>query len=181
MIRGSCLCGSVRFEIERAVGPFELCHCTRCQKVSGSAYLTWLTVRREDFRLLQGADLVKTYERPVSESPPPYRTSFCGLCGSQVPDPSNIEPLFEIPAGALDDDPLIRPDKHIYTEFKAPWEDITDALPQMTKKDIQASRNASSLRYPTRRSSGRHSAEELKAMKDQLERLKQLGVEAIED
>ena len=86
MIRGSCLCGGVRFEIERAVGPFELCHCTRCQKVSGSAYLTWLTVRREDFRLLQGADLVKTYERPVSESPPPYRTSFCGRCGSQVPD-----------------------------------------------------------------------------------------------
>ena len=61
MIRGSCLCGSVRFEIEHAVGPFELCHCTRCQKVSGSAYLTWLTVRREDFRLLQGVDLVKTY------------------------------------------------------------------------------------------------------------------------
>ena len=144
MIRGSCLCGCVRFEIERAVGPFELCHCTRCQKVSGSAYLTWLTVRREDFRFLQGADLVKTYERPVSESPPPYRTCFCGLCGSQVPDPSNSEPLFEIPAGSLDDYPLIRPDKHIYTEFKAPWEDITDALPQMTKKDIQASRNPSS-------------------------------------
>ena len=61
MIRGSCLCGGVRFEIERAVGPFELCHCTRCRKVSGSAYLTWLGVRREDFRLLQGADLIKTY------------------------------------------------------------------------------------------------------------------------
>ena len=80
----------------------------------------------------------------LSESPPPYRTSFCGLCGSQVPDPSNSEPWFEIPAGALDDDPLIRPDKHIYTEFKAPWEDITDDLPQMTKKEIQVSRNRSS-------------------------------------
>jgi len=137
MIRGSCLCGRVRFEIERAVGPFELCHCTRCRKVSGSAYLTWLTVRREDFRLLQGADLVKTYERPVSESPPPYHTSFCGLCGSQVPDPSSSEPVFEIPAGALDDDPLIRPDKHIYIEFKAPWESITDDLPQMTRKTFR--------------------------------------------
>ena len=39
MIRGSCLCGSVKFEIERAAGPFELCHCARCRKVSGSAYL----------------------------------------------------------------------------------------------------------------------------------------------
>ncbi len=144
MIRGSCLCGSVRFEIERAVGPFELCHCSRCRKVSGSAYTTWLGVRREDFRFLQGAEQVKTYERPVSESPPPYRTSFCSLCGSQVPDPTNSEPWFEIPAGALDDDPLIRPDKHIYIEFKAAWEDIKDDLPQMTKKDIRAMRDSSS-------------------------------------
>src|SRR5829696_7413027 len=96
MIRGSCLCGGVRFEIDRAIGPFELCHCTRCQKVSGSGYLTWLTVRREDFRYLQGADLVKTYERPVSESPPPYNTSFCGICGSQMPDPAKNEQKFEI-------------------------------------------------------------------------------------
>ena len=73
MLRGSCLCGGVRFEIERAVGPFELCHCTRCRKVSGSAYLTWLAVRREDFRFLEGEA-----------------------------------------AGALDDDPVVRPDKHIY-------------------------------------------------------------------
>ena len=144
MIRGSCLCGGVRFEIERAVGPFELCHCTRCRKVSGSGYLTWLTVRRKDFRFLQGADLIKSYERPVSESPPAYRTSFCSLCGSQVPDPANSEQVFEIPAGALDDDPAIRPDKHIYTDFKAPWETITDALPQMTKQNIRASRHSSS-------------------------------------
>jgi hypothetical protein len=75
MIRGSCLCGGVIFEIEQAVGPFELCHCTRCRKVSGSAYLTWLGVRREHFRLLQGLDLINTYERPVSESPPPYDTA----------------------------------------------------------------------------------------------------------
>ena len=71
MLRGSCLCGGVRFEIQRAVGPFELCHCTRCRKVSGSAYVTWLGVRGEDFRFLQGVDLIATYERPVEESPPP--------------------------------------------------------------------------------------------------------------
>ena len=144
MIRGSCLCGGVRFEIERATGPFELCHCTRCRKVSGSAYLTWLTVRSEDFHLLQGADLIKTYECSVTESPPGYDTSFCSRCGSQVPNPAKAEERrFEIPAGALDDDPVVRPDKHIYTEFKAPWEYISDNLPQMTKDEIRASRNPS--------------------------------------
>jgi hypothetical protein len=144
MISGSCLCGGVRFEIHRAVGPFELCHCTRCRQVSGSAYLTWLGVRREDFRFLHGEDLIKTYERPVSESPPAYDTSFCIRCGSQVPNPSKTgEPWFEIPAGTLDDDPGIKPDKHIYIEFKAPWDRITDDLPRMTKKDTQANRKLS--------------------------------------
>jgi len=144
MIRGGCLCGGVRFEIERTTGPFELCHCSRCRKVSGSAYLTWLSVRREDFRFVEGADLIQTYERPVCESPPPYDTSFCCRCGSQVPNPSRIgEPVFEIPAGALDDDPQVRPDKHIYVEFKAPWDHIADDLPQFTKTGIRACRQSS--------------------------------------
>ncbi len=142
MLRGGCLCGGVRFEVERAVGPFELCHCPRCRKVSVSAYLTWLGVRREDFRFLQGVELIRTYECPVRESPPAYDTSFCTRCGSQVPNPSKAqEPTFEIPAGALDDDPGIRPDKHIYVDSMAPWDRIADDLPQMTKKEIQASRN----------------------------------------
>jgi hypothetical protein len=144
MIRGSCLCGGVRFEIARAVGPFDLCHCARCRKVSGSAYRAWLGVRREDFRFLQGEDLIRIYERPVSESPPPYDSSFCSRCGSAVPNPSKAaEPWFEIPAGALDDDPGIEPDKHIYVESKAAWDRIADDLPQMTKAEIQASRKRS--------------------------------------
>jgi len=43
-------------------------------------------------------------------------------------------------AGVLDDDPKVKPDKHIYVEFKAPWDTITDDLPQMTKQQIRAHR-----------------------------------------
>jgi hypothetical protein len=100
-------------------------------------------VRREEFRLLQGAELITTFELPVSESPPPYRTSFCRRCGSQLPDPAIGGAWIEVPAGALDDDPVVRPQKHIYTDCKAPWDDITDSLPQMTKKEIRAGRKGS--------------------------------------
>jgi hypothetical protein len=62
-----------------------------------------------------------------------------------MPNPSRVsEAWFEIPAGALDDDPCIRPDKHIYVDFKAPWDHIADDLPQMTRKEIRASRGSSS-------------------------------------
>ena len=42
MMQGGCLCGAVRFELDRAVGPFELCHCNRCRKTTGSAYAAGL-------------------------------------------------------------------------------------------------------------------------------------------
>src|SRR6266581_8078970 len=103
MIQGSCLCGGVKFEISRAVGPFELCHCSRCRKANGSAFVAGLGVLRDDFRLLQGRELIKTYEAPVRETPPAYRTCFCSRCGSPVPNPFSDSRWFEVPAGVLDD------------------------------------------------------------------------------
>jgi len=136
MIRGSCLCGGVQLEIARAVGPFELCHCNRCRKASGSAFVAGLRVLRDDFRLLQGRELITTYEAPIWENPPAYRTSFCSRCGSPVPCPFADSPWFEVPAGLLDDDPQLRPDKHIFVELKSPWFTITDNLPQLDKKAL---------------------------------------------
>ena len=144
MIRGSCLCGAVRFEITRAVGPFELCHCRRCRKVSGSAFVAGLGVRTEDFRMLEGRELIATYEAPILEHPPAYRTFFCTRCGSPVPNPAPSGEWFEIPAGVLDDDPIVRPDKHIFIELKAPWFEITDALPQCDKPHLYALRTSQS-------------------------------------
>jgi hypothetical protein len=140
MIRGGCLCGGVRFEIDRVVGPFELCHCSRCRKVSGSAFVAGLGVRRDDFRLVGGHDLIRTYEAPILESPPAYRVCFCSVCGSCVPDPESSAEWIEIPAGLLDDDPELRPDKHIFVELKASWFEIADRLPQLDKHALREHR-----------------------------------------
>jgi len=133
MIEGGCLCGGVRFSIARAVGPFELCHCTRCRRSSGAAFVAGLGVRTEDFRLLQGAELIRSWEAPLLENPPAYRTSFCSRCGSRVPSPAPGEKWFEVPAGTLDGDPQLRPDRHIFVEHRAPWFEITDGLPALDK------------------------------------------------
>jgi hypothetical protein len=136
MIQGGCLCGGIRFEIGRAVGPFELCHCSRCRKASGSAFIAGLGVDVADFRLLSGAELVTRYEAPVRELPPGYRAAFCARCGSPVPDPPAGATWFEIPAGLLDGDAGVRPDRHIFVEGRSPWFEITDGLPQLTKRDV---------------------------------------------
>jgi hypothetical protein len=140
MIQGSCLCGGVRFEIERAVGPFELCHCRRCRKGSGAAFAALVGVRTADYRLLDGRDLIASYDAPLLEAPPPYRTYFCRRCGSPVPEPAPAGAWFEIPAGLLDADPGVRPDKHIFVELRAPWFDIRDSLPRFSKEELIALR-----------------------------------------
>ena len=133
MVRGSCLCGGVKFEISEVVGPFELCHCNRCRKVSGSAFMARVCAKRSGFRFLQGLELVRSYEAPILEKPPAYRVCFCGVCSSPLPDPAGSSALLEIPAGILDDNPGIKPDKHIFVEFNAPWFQIKDELPQFDK------------------------------------------------
>ena len=88
VVRGSCLCGGVRFEIDKAVGPTELCHCNRCRKVSGSAALLMIGVNAEDYRFLAGSEFVKTYAAPILYTPPAYHSTFCSECGSPVPPPT---------------------------------------------------------------------------------------------
>ena len=136
MIRGSCLCGAVRFEMDRVVGPFELCHCSRCRKSSGSGYLAGISVKASEFRFVQGQEHITVFELPVEEQPPGYRRPFCRFCGSPVPEPESHGAWREIPAGLLDDDPEIRPDRHIFVECRAPWTPRGDGLPELDKRAL---------------------------------------------
>jgi hypothetical protein len=139
-MRGACLCGRVRFEIDQAVGPFELCHCPRCRKASGSAFVAGLGVRVKDFHLLSGRESIRRYEAPIREQPPAYRVAFCSHCGSPVPDPPEGARWFEVPAGLLEAAPDIAPDRHIFVDCQSDWFTITDDLPRLTRSELVAQR-----------------------------------------
>ncbi|MDD9932520.1 MAG: GFA family protein [Myxococcales bacterium] len=137
MIQGSCLCGGVRFEVERLEGPFELCHCSRCRKASGSSHVAGVRVRTADYRLLAGADLIAHFELPVRDTPPAYGSVFCKRCGSPVPPAEPAGESFEIAAGLLEGPLNLRPDRHIYVEYRADWDDRLDELPGFTAEQIR--------------------------------------------
>jgi len=59
MIKGSCLCGEVQYQIQQELGPIIYCHCKRCRKSSGSAFVTSTEVLRANFKITQGSDFVK--------------------------------------------------------------------------------------------------------------------------
>jgi hypothetical protein len=126
LVTGGCLCGGVRFEV---TGPFlraNHCHCSRCRRHSGTAVCTQARVRREHFRLLSGDELIRVYGRGAGAV-----KAFCSVCGSSLFGGTWPEgPQVSIRLGAFDGDPGIRPQFHTFVDSKAPWDAITDDLPQ---------------------------------------------------
>jgi hypothetical protein len=145
-IRGSCLCGAVTFEIDKATGPVELCHCNRCRKVSGSSALASIGVRTDDYRFLTGREFVRTYDAPILYEAPAYRSMFCSVCGCPVPPP-DVEPghHFEIAAGLFDEDPGVTADRHIFVELTPAWDDTRDNHPRLTFRELHRLRTGGDL------------------------------------
>jgi len=128
MIRGSCLCGTVRYEID---GPFSYashCHCSQCRKGHGAAFATYGVLPRASLRYTAGRDSIASYQA----SPAATRT-FCRHCGSNLEWRGSATPeRTGLALGTLDDDPRIRPARHIYVGSRAPWYAPADGLPQFT-------------------------------------------------
>lgn len=118
-LKGSCLCGAVRYEANRLASPIAHCHCATCRKAQGSAYASTARVMREDFRWLAGEERLTRYESSEGK----YRY-FCSTCGSHLMAERPAQPHVILRVATLDDDPGARPEFHIWTSHDVPW--LTD-------------------------------------------------------
>lgn len=126
MLRGSCLCGGVKYEIHGSLTGILNCHCSMCRKAQGSAFRSRARVNASDFKWISGQELLTYYE-----SSPGNHRGFCRVCGSPIVTRLDRHlDAFGLPLGALDDDPGAKPAFHVFVGSKAPWHDITDTLPQ---------------------------------------------------
>ena len=117
-IPGTCLCGSVKFEVTPPFTAFRYCHYTRCQKASGSAHAANAFLPITQFKWLAGDSLVKRFDLPGAKR---FAVAFCTECGTRVPHKINTTENMLIPAGLLDADPGARPDSSIFWKSGAPW------------------------------------------------------------
>ena len=126
MYTGSCLCGSVRFEIRGRIRNIVYCHCSQCRKAQGSAFATNGIVSVSDFNILSGADSLTGYE-----SSPGQIKYFCKTCGSPIFSKSESRPeQVRVRLGSIESEITERPMAHIFVTSKANWEEISDDLPQ---------------------------------------------------
>jgi len=132
MTTGRCLCGDIRYEIEGKISPIWLCHCSKCRRLTGSAFHASAICPPERFRWTSDTEGVREYA-----DTPGFVSRFCGRCGAPVPTFLEDHGLMFLHVGALDGDPGREINHHIFTGSKAPWYEIGDEHPQFPEHKPQ--------------------------------------------
>lgn len=131
-MKGSCCCGTIRFELLNPPSMMATCHCSRCRKVGAS---TFVFVRQDDLRWIVGRDKVTRHE-PA----PPYQYArcFCAVCGTALGEILSEQESFPIAANALDDDPGLHNRFHEFVAEKPAWYAICDDAKQFEGHPVKS-------------------------------------------
>ena len=121
-LRGSCLCGGVRFEVTEELGGVRYCHCASCKKLSGGAGTINGRASSAAVRVVAGEELLRTFQPEEGSA-----KTFCSRCGSNLfgggwPD----APQASVRLSALDTPFDRKPEAHIFVRSVAPWETLPE-------------------------------------------------------
>jgi hypothetical protein len=121
-ITGGCGCGAVRFQIDEPFLSAGYCHCTRCQRRTGTAASANARAKPGSVRILQGQEELRGW------TPEGGREKvFCARCGSALFSREPGSPHFTgVRLGAVDGDPGIRLQSRSFVAYAASWEEIPD-------------------------------------------------------
>lgn len=123
--RGACLCGAVRFAATLPSKWVAHCHCTRCQRAHGAAFVTWVGMEASRVEVIDPRDALRWFGTEGAGE-----RGFCATCGSTL--------FFRAPrwpgelhlARALFTDPVDRaPQLHAYYDTHVDWTTVDDGLP----------------------------------------------------
>lgn len=121
-ITGGCGCGAVRWELTEPPVSARYCHCTRCQRRTGTAASATAAIVPGSFHIVQGEDRMKAW-KPEGGA----EKWFCGDCGSALftRDPADPDRV-GVRLGSFDADPGVRPSARQFVAYAAAWEPIPD-------------------------------------------------------
>lgn len=123
---GGCGCGAVRYRIEGDPVALAVCHCTECQKQSGSAFGMSLIVKRESFTV---AGEPRVFRR-IADSGNPTDCYFCATCGIRVYHaPQGMPGTYNVKPGTLDDRSWLQPVVQVWTKSRQPWLMLPKGIP----------------------------------------------------
>jgi hypothetical protein len=134
-LTGGCGCGAIRYEVSAMPLLVYACHCTECQRRSGSAFALNMPVATRTFRIVKGAP--KAW-RNAGASGTATTSWFCGDCGGRIYGERDGRPeSMTIRAGTLDDTSWLRPAGHFFMRSAQPWETVDGDCYEAAPEDFR--------------------------------------------
>ena len=131
-VHGSCHCGGVRYEAAVDPARTAICHCTDCQKLTGSAYRVSVPAQQGSFRLLAGKPSVYI---KVGDNGARRAQAFCPSCGSPLYTYDADDPeVFGLRIGCIDERAWLVPTKQKWCRSALPW---TESLANLERRDAE--------------------------------------------
>ena len=115
-MKGSCLCGSIEYEIASLDMPIIFCHCKTCRKAHAAPFAPTAGVLRENFRWIRGEEKLSSFESSQGKL-----RQFCSVCGTHLVAERPIQPHVILRVATLDEDPGVKPEAHIWSSHDVSW------------------------------------------------------------
>ena len=126
---GSCLCGKVKFLINKDIHTMYHCHCSLCRKQSGTGANSATLVSETLFEWVSGINFIGTFKKDSG-----FTSCFCISCGSPVPNNVGNSPFIWIPLGLLNEMPVIKRRLGFCLNSKSNWAPIVQVDKEYSDK-----------------------------------------------
>lgn len=127
-LKGSCLCGKIKFTVENKLLYSGYCHCVECRKATGSSFSVFGGIEPHQLSIYEGNDSIARFEKSDQTI-----GCFCRHCGTSLFAEKPQLGLINVLYGVLDDEPPLMPEAHLFVGEKACWDSIHDDLPIFEK------------------------------------------------
>ena len=124
LIKGSCLCGGIEYEVEPIPQKIYNCHCSQCRKSHGAAFATQALAKGETLKFLKGEELLKEYTGHGGVR------AFCSNCGSRLMNYAPDKSLYlSVALSSVDSAYNGKPIAHANVDSKASWHNPSPDIP----------------------------------------------------
>ena len=125
-LNGQCYCGQIKYEITKPLKFIVHDHCSICRRISGAPFVTWGGVKKDQFKLLTGANELAEFQSSKEAT-----RQFCKHCGSHLFfRSSRWDGEVHFTVATITPGTFDPPTAHVYYSDKADWMKIGDDLPK---------------------------------------------------
>lgn len=155
---GACTCGAIRYRLTSTPLIVHCCHCSWCQRETGSAFVVNAMIETDRLQVLQGEPIL--IDTP-SASGKGQQIARCAQCHVALWShyPGGGKAVAFVRVGTLMEPWRLPPDVHIYTSTRLPWVMLPSGVPAVAEfYDIEQVWSQASLEWRAALRAARHAS-----------------------